>query len=172
MGRIHVRRRAPPSTLAAFFDHCWIIEWRLEDRPPEEQYVLPSPNAHLLICPGETALYGVVRGKHGRLLRGNGLALGLRFRMGGLRPFLHGPVAEMTGKTAPLESLTGKPDHCVEEAVLCQASFEDMMQAAEATLMPRLPMPDPLIDEVCSIVARVRRQGGPRRADALAKRRA
>ncbi|QND66396.1 AraC family transcriptional regulator [Mesorhizobium loti] len=75
----------------------------------------------------------------------------------------------MTGKTAPLESLTGKPDHCVEEAVLCQASFEDMMQAAEATLMPRLPMPDPLIDEVCSIVARVRRQGGPRRADALAK---
>jgi AraC-like DNA-binding protein len=165
---IQVRRFAPSSKLAAFVDHHWIIEWNLAGLPPEEQRVVPSPNAHLLFCPGETALFGVVRGIQGRMLQGNGRALGLRFRTGGLRPFLTGPVAQLTGRTVPAETITGQTDAWSEELVFGQNQHQDMVHAAEAIMAPRLPDPDSTVDVVCSIVAAARRQDGPRRAETLA----
>ncbi|MDB5518991.1 MAG: transcriptional regulator, AraC family [Tardiphaga sp.] len=166
--RIQVWRFAPSPKLAAFFDHHWIIEWRLADRSPEEQRVVPSPNAHLLICPGETALFGVVRGIQGRLLQGNGRALGLRFRTGGLRPFLTGPVAQLTGRTVSTGIITGQTDARSEELVFGQNRHQDMIRAAEAIIEPRLPDPDPTVDVISSILAAARRQDGPRRAETLA----
>ena len=166
--RIQVRRFAPSSKLAAFFDHHWIIEWNLTDRPPEEQRVVPSPNAHLLFCRDETALFGVVRGIQGRVLQGNGRALGLRFRTGGLRPFLTGPVARLTGRTLSTETITGQADARSEELILGQDKHQDMIRAAEAIIEPRLPDPDSTVDVVCSIVGAARREGGPRRAETLA----
>lgn len=152
--RIQVWRFRPSSRLAAFVGHYWIIEWKLADRPPEEQCALPSPNAHLLFCPGETALYGVVRGIQGGLLQGNGRALGLRFRT--------------ADKTVASEILTGQPARYSERLIFAQTAKEDMIRAAEVILEPRLPDPDPNIDVVCSIVGAARRQVGPRRAETLA----
>jgi AraC-like DNA-binding protein len=166
--RIQVRRFEPSSKLAAFVDHHWIVEWNLAGRPPEEQRVVPSPNAHLLFCPGETGLFGVVRGIQGRLLQGNGRALGLRFRTGGLRPFLTGPVAQLTGRTVSTETITGQTDARSEELVFGQNKHQDMVHAAEAIIEPRLPDPDSTVDVVCSIVGAARREDGPRRAETLA----
>jgi AraC-like DNA-binding protein len=166
--RIQVWRFEPSSKLAAFVDHHWIIEWNLAGLPPEEQRVVPSPNAHLLFCPGETALFGVVRDIQGRLLQGNGRALGLRFRTGGLRPLLTGPVAQLTGRTVSTETITGQADARSEELILGQNEHQDMIDAAEAIMEPRLPDLDSTVDVVCSIVAAARREGGPRRAEALA----
>jgi AraC-like DNA-binding protein len=166
--RIKVWRFAPSSKLAAFIDHHWIVEWKLAGRQPEQQRALPSPNAHLLICPGETALYGVVRGLQARLLRGDGRAFGLRFRTGGLRPFLDGPVAQLTGTTSPAAMITGEADSQCEALVLGQYTHQNMIGAIEEIIETRLPDVDATVDRVCSIVRMARRPDGPRRAEALA----
>jgi len=152
----------------AFLDHHWVVEWDLKGQEPQEQCVLPSPNTHLVVSPGETALFGVVRGVEARRLDGRGRAFGLRFRTGGLRPFLNEPVAALTGRRVSAAILKGQDEATLEAAILGRECHERMIRAAEAVLEPWLPTPDRTVELVCSIVARIRRDGGPRRAEALA----
>jgi hypothetical protein len=102
--RIRVARYEPSSRLAPFVDNVWMIEWNLTGRPPEVQKVLPAPNVNLVIGAGQTKLFGVIRGVHGRTLEGTGRIVGLRFRTGGVRPFLAVPVATLTDRTVPAKS--------------------------------------------------------------------
>lgn len=166
--RIRVNYYTPSAALASFIDHHWIIEWDLTGRLPEVQRALLSPNAHLVIGPGQSALFGIVRGTYSRTLAGSGRVLGLRFRTGGLRPFLDGPVAKLTDRTLPVSAIVGVDDASVERQILGACGNEAMVHAAEALIEHRLPPPDPTIDEVCAIVARARRDGGPLRVEALA----
>jgi AraC-like DNA-binding protein len=167
--RIRVWRYAPSAQFQPFVDHHWIIEWDVTGTEPEWQRVIPSPNAHLVISPRETALFGVVRGLEERRLHGRGRAHGMRFRVGGLRPFISHPMAVLTGRRAPAATLTGCDDRSLEACVLAQDSHDCMIHAAEAFLEPRLPNPDGAVELVCSIIAAIRREGGVRQASALAK---
>ena len=166
--RIRVNRYLPSQPLAAFIDHHWVIQWDLTERAPEQQRVLPSPNAHLVVASGHTALFGVVRGIYSRRLRDSGRVLGTRFRLGGLRPFLNGPVATLTDRTVAAETLTGLNDRVAEAQVLAAADDQGMVRAVEMLIEPRLPAPDPTVDLICAIAATARRDDGPRRAKALA----
>lgn len=166
--RIRVNYYAPSAALASFIDHHWIVEWNLTGRPPHKQCALPSPNAHLVIGAGHSALFGIVRGVCCRTLTGSGRVLGLRFRTGGLRPFLDGPAAKLTDRTLPVSSITRLDDASVERQIFGACGNEAMVDTAEALIEHQLPAPDPTIDEVCAIVARVRRDGGPQRVEALA----
>ena len=87
---------------------------------------------------------------------------------GGLRPFLNEPVAALTGRRVSAAILTGQDEVTLEAAILGRECHERMIRAAEAVLEPWLPTPDRTVELVCSIVARIRRDGGPRRAEALA----
>jgi AraC-like DNA-binding protein len=166
--RIRVERHKPSPYLAPFVDNIWIIEWNLTGRPPEVQKVLPSPNANLIVGAGQTKLFGVIRGVHGRSLEGAGRVVGLRFRTGGVRPFLAEPVATLTNRTVPAKVVTGVDDREAEAQVLSARDHPAMIRAIEAILHPRLPQPDPAVDLVCSIIARARRENGPQQAEALA----
>jgi AraC-like DNA-binding protein len=166
--RIRVNYYTPSAALASFIDHHWIVEWDLTGRLPEQQRAVLSPNAHLVICPGQSGLFGVVRGAYCRTLAGSGCVLGLRFRTGGLRPFLNGPVAKLTDRTLPVSVITGLDGASLERQVLGACGNEAMIHAANSLLEHRLPPPDPTIDEVCVIVACARRDGGPLRVEALA----
>jgi AraC-like DNA-binding protein len=166
--RIRVNRYEPSPAFAPFIDHVWIGDWNLVGRPPEKQRVLPSPNAHLVIGSGYTSLFGVVRGIYSRQLHGSGRVLGVRFRTGGLRPFLNGPMAALTDRTVPAKTLTGLEDCVAEARVHGIGDDRDMVQAAEALIEPRLPAPDPNVDLVCAIICGARRHDGPRQAKALA----
>jgi AraC-like DNA-binding protein len=95
--------------------------------------------------------------------------LGVRFRTGGLRPFLNGPVAALTDRTVPAETLTGIKDHLAEARVLGAGNGQAMVLAAEKLIEPRLPAPDPAVDLICGIIARARSADGPRQAKALAR---
>lgn len=167
--RIRVARHKPPARLAPFVDNIWMIEWNLTGRPPEVQKVLPAPNANLVIGAGQTKLFGVIRGVHGRSLEGTGRVVGLRFRTGGVRPFLAEPVATLTDRTVPAKVVTGVDDDEAEAQVLGARDHAAMIRAVEAMLHSRLPQPDPAIEVVCSIIARARRENGPQRAEALAR---
>lgn len=166
--RIRVNRYPPSQSLASFIDHTWVVEWDLAERSPEQQRVLPSPNAHLVIGAGHTALFGAVRGIYARQLQGAGRVVGVRFRTGGLRPFLNGPVAMLTDRTVAVETITGRKDQMAEAQVLAAADNQGMARAAETLISPRLPASDPTVDLVCAIVARARRDDGPRQANVLA----
>lgn len=168
VARIRLNKYEPSRRLAPFVDHLWICEWDLAGRPPEEQRVLPSPNAHLVIAPGYTSLYGVVRGIYGRQLRDTGNALGVRFRSGGLRPFLSGPVAALTDRTVAAKTLIGIEDRIAEAEVLGAGDDGEVVHAAQQLLEPLLPAPDLTVDLVCAIIARARHNDGPRQAKALA----
>ncbi|UGY17688.1 AraC family transcriptional regulator [Bradyrhizobium septentrionale] len=166
--RIQVWRYPVSERFSAFLDHHWVIEWNLTGQEPQEQCVLPSPHAHLVVSPRETALFGVVRGVEARRLDGRGRAFGLRFRAGGLRPFLTGPVAALTGRRVSAAIVTGQDDATLEAAILGCECHEAMIRAAEAVLEPRLPAPDRTVELISSIIATIRHDGGPRRAEALA----
>jgi hypothetical protein len=144
--RIRVNRYGSSWPLAPFIDHLWVGEWNLEGRRSERQRVLPSPNAHLVIGSGCTSLFGVVRGFYSRQLNGSGRVLGVRFRTGGLRPFLSGPVAALTDRTVPAEILTGLKDSAAEARVVGAGDDQTMMHAVEALLEPGLPTADPAVD--------------------------
>lgn len=167
--RVRVRRYVPSARLRPFVDHHWIIQWDLTGSAEELQRVIPSPNAHLVISPGESALFGVVRGLEERWLRGRGIAYGMRFRPGGLRPFLNHPMAVLTDRKLPAETLTGCGAPVLEARILTQDSHKAMIREAEACLEPRLPAPDDTVDRVCSIIAALRQDGGATRAATLAR---
>jgi AraC-like DNA-binding protein len=92
----------------------------------------------------------------------------LRFRVGGLRPFLHGPVAMLTGRSAAAKILTGVEDHVAEARVLDARDDQGMVRAAETLIESRLPAPDATVELIGSIAAAARRDDGPRQAGALA----
>jgi AraC-like DNA-binding protein len=166
--RIRVERYKPSPRLAPFVDNIWIIDWDLTGRSPEVQKVLSSPNANLVLGPGRSGLFGVIRGISSQTLEGRGKVVGLRFRSGGLRPFLSGPVAALTDRMVPLQVVTGIDDQETKARVLAQDGHRAMVQAVEALLERRLPEPDPTVDLVCAAVALARCENGPMQAEALA----
>lgn len=167
--RIRVVRHKPSPHLAPFVDNIWIIEWNLTGQPPEVQKVLPAPNANLVIGAGQAKLFGVVRGVYGRSLEGTGRVVGLRFRTGGVRPFLGEPVATLTDRTVSASVVTGVADDEAETQILGAKDHLAMIRSVEAILHPRLPQPDPAVEVVCSIIARARREDGPQQAEALSR---
>lgn len=167
--RIRIWRYTPSIRFRPFVDHHWIAEWDLLGSAATPQRIIPSPNAHLLVLRGETALFGVVPGLEERMLGGRGRAYGMRFRVGGLRPFLRHPVASLTGRKVSPAMLIGCAESALESSILTPDSHESMISAAESLLDPSLPAPDRNVDFVCSIVAEIRREGGAARVETLAE---
>jgi len=166
--RIRVERYNPSPQLAPFVDNIWIIEWDLTGRAPEIQKVLSSPNANLVLGSGQSGLFGVIRGIYSRVLEGAGQVVGMRFRSGGLRPFLSGPAAALTDRIVPLQVVTGIDDEVARARVLGAGSHQAIVEGVDALLEQRLPEPDPAVDLVCAAVALARQENGPMHAEALA----
>ncbi|OZI34348.1 hypothetical protein CAL29_12535 [Bordetella genomosp. 10] len=159
--RFRLDRYPPSAPLVPFVDYHWVVQWDLADRSPEIQRVLPYPNAHLVFDPGKTALFGVMRGVFDREIKGCGRAIGVRFRCGGLRPFLREPVAAITDRVVSTRMILDQAPLEAEEIVLRGATDREMVQAAEALLLPRLPEPDPMVDRIAGMMAIAAREGGP-----------
>lgn len=160
--RIRLATYPPSPALQPFVDYHWVVQWDLEGRPPETQRVLPYPNAHLVFDRGRTAIHGVVRGAFERKVEGAGKLLGVRFKPGGLRPFLPHPLSRLADRTMPVDGVLGVAGAEAELRVLgAEAgrsgepgggnaasagggrSDADMVQAAEALLAAALPPVDP-----------------------------
>lgn len=110
--------------------------------------MLSSPNANLVLGSGQSGLFGVIRGIYSRVLEGAGQVIGMRFRSGGPRPFLSGPVAALMNRIVPLQVVTGIDDEEAKARVLGAGSHQTIVQAVEALLELRLPKPDTAVDLV------------------------
>ena len=143
--RIRLATYPPSAALRPFVDYHWVVEWDLGGRPPETQRVLPYPNAHLVFDRGQTAIHGVVRGAFERKVEGAGKVLGVRFKPGGLRPFLPHPLSRLADRTMPVDEVLGVAGAEAERRVLGGGSGRsdaDMVAAAEALLAAALPPED------------------------------
>lgn len=156
--RIRLATYPPSPALQPFVDYHWVVQWDLDGRQPETQRVLPYPNAHMVFDRGCTAIHGVVRGAFERKVEGAGKVLGVRFKPGGLRPFLPHPLSRLADRTMPVDGVLGVPGAEAELRVLgAEASSarsgsggsggdvhsdSAMVAAAEAMLGARLPPVD------------------------------
>ncbi|MFE2866637.1 DUF6597 domain-containing transcriptional factor [Embleya sp. NPDC059259] len=165
----------PAADLAPFVEYHWIVRWDLRERAPHRQKVLSHPNVHVVFEHPRPAVYGVVRHVFERELSGAGHVFGVRFRAGGFRPFLTGPVAELTDRVPPAADLFGPDVSAVCDRVLGTVEECDRVTIVESWLRGLLPAPaagptdvDPTIAEVATIVERITTNPNLFRVDDLA----
>jgi AraC-like DNA-binding protein len=165
--RIRLATFPPSAPLAPFVDYYWLVAWDLAGQPAQLQRVLPYPNAHLVFDQGQSAIHGVVRGAFVRKVEGAGRVLGVRFKPGGLRPFIGHPMARLADRTAPLDELLKVGTLDAERRVLGQQDELAMVGAAEAMLMAVLPAVDPRALLAAQAVHAAAAANGPLCAHAL-----
>jgi AraC-like DNA-binding protein len=101
--------------------------------------VLPHPSVHLVFEPTGAAVYGVSRSRYVRRLSGTGWALGTKFRPGGFRPFVPGPLSGMTDQVLGLGELFGAAGTRLEQRCLARQRPADALVHVHAFLRARLP---------------------------------
>jgi AraC-like DNA-binding protein len=142
-----LHRFEPGPRLAPYAVLHWIVVWDLRGHEPHHQSTLPHPATHLVVEQGGAWLYGPLRERFERTLRGQGRAVGLRFRPGGLRPLLQAPVSSIRDRRLPADALPGLDGQALTSAVEAAYGLEDAVAAMEAALEPLLPPePDPEIE--------------------------
>lgn len=165
-----LERYRAEGPFAPFLDHYWLVEWDLTGKPPYTQRTLPYPCVNLVFDAGKSGVFGVVRGAFDYTLQGTGCALGLRFRPGAFRALLGRPVHTVTDRVLPLASLFGGEEGALEQGVL-QHRGDDaaMIAAANALLGPRLPAPDPQVEQLNALLRRAEQDRQLTRAEQLAE---
>jgi len=171
--RIRIGRAEPPTELASTVDYLWWVEW---DAPePYAQDVAPRPVVHIVaeVHEGEPRLlvYGVPTERFERKLAGTGRTVAAAFRPGGFRPFVDVEVATLTDRVVPADALLGADDRLLAAELLDPAvALEDAADLLAQWLVARAPTPDPVADELSTLVELVERDPGIRRAEELAER--
>jgi AraC-like DNA-binding protein len=155
-GRVHLARYFPSNEPINFFvEHHWIVRWHLAGQPPFTSETLPYPSVHVVLEQDESRVVGVPRGKFTRLLRGDGFVFGIKFRPGGFRPFVAGPVSRFTNRSISLTSVLDFGAQLTAE-VLGAGADAAMVERAEALLLRHLPEPDsqiPLLGGIVDAIA-------------------
>ncbi|MFE6050857.1 DUF6597 domain-containing transcriptional factor [Kitasatospora sp. NPDC056446] len=164
---ISVERIAPDPAVARFVEYYWLVRWDLHGLPPYEQKVLAHPNVHLVFEAPRARVYGVDRSLFVRRLEGAGHVLGVRFRPGAFRPFAGRRVSDLADRSVPAAEYFG-PAADRFNSVLLHGGQGDPGALADGFLLPRLPAPDPVADEVAAMVERVTGRPDLRRVDDLA----
>ncbi|MDQ3053775.1 MAG: helix-turn-helix domain-containing protein [Actinomycetota bacterium] len=163
-------RHDPSPALAPFVDYHWVIEWDLTDRPDHVQRVLPSPSVHLSIEPRRARITGITTTfDFAEALSGRGRVLGVRFRPGGLRPFLSGPVSMLTDREVGVEEHFDVDVAQWRERVLAAPSPAAAAATADDVLTILAPSIDPVVDEIAAIVDGIRNDPALTRVDAVAQ---
>ncbi|HEV8630010.1 MAG TPA: helix-turn-helix domain-containing protein [Thermoanaerobaculia bacterium] len=143
----------PADDLAPLVEHFWRLVWDLPE--PGQAEVLSHPSVHLAFERGRSGVNGVVTGRFTRRLEGKGRILGVKFRPGGFRPFLGGPVSTLTDRTVPVGEVFGSAGATLEEHVLAQADDGAAFELVQSFLRGRQPVADETVELVGRITDRV-----------------
>jgi AraC-like DNA-binding protein len=139
----------PSAEFAPYVEHYWTVEWDLPQ--PELRETLPYPSAHIILEPGVAQIGGVHTARFSRMLQGKSRVLGVKFRPGGLRPFVAQPVAAFTDKVFALHAVFGEAARDLDRRVLVHADH----QAAIAEVESFLHGLQPRWDEAIGLVGRI-----------------
>ena len=173
-GLLHFRAMTPlpgywryfaSPDLAPYVEHYWTIEWDLPE--PVLRETLPYPSAHIVLEPGSAHLGGVHTRKFSRLLEGKSRVLGVKFRPGGLRPFIAQPVAELTDRVFELTAVFGDGAKNLDRRVLAHADHHAAIAVVEMFLRDLRPRADANVALVANIAARIADDRELRRVEQL-----
>lgn len=147
-------RRAPCPELSPFVEHFWVVTWT-DLAEPYEQRILSHPTVNMTITHDFHQIAGVITGGFSYTMRGGGRAIGTRFRPGGYRPFLRGPVSELTGRFVEIADAYGTNGAALVERVVAEPDAEAAIAHVEAFLLALSPERDPLAEEAAALVETV-----------------
>lgn len=147
---LQINRYPVGSTLAPWVEFHWIVEWDLREGERHLQQVMPYPNANLVFESKQTAIHGTARGVFTRELRGRGKVHGLRFKCGGLRPWIDRPMSALTDRAMPAIYCLplGSDIACIESQVLRKTNHRETIAWIEGLLSERCPSFDPWVDRL------------------------
>ena len=151
-------RHPPSAALAPFIAYYWRVRWDLTGGQPHVQETLPHPNTYLVFEDRRLMLSGVSTTKFARTLAGQGSVFGVKFRPGGLRPFLNAPVASVTDQVIAAADIFGDEAGTLEARLIDCRTEEDMVGACEAFLLGRTPRADGQMVLADQLVDRILRQ--------------
>ncbi|GGQ12762.1 AraC family transcriptional regulator [Streptosporangium pseudovulgare] len=162
-------RQAPSPELAAYVEHFWVVTWTgLAE--PYEQRIVSHPTVNMTITDDFHRIAGVIRGGFSYTMRGDGRVLGVRFRPGGFRPFLDGPVSRLTGRFTEIGEMYGAAGATLVGRVLAEPGARAAVALVERFLLDLEPRRDPVAEEVAALVAMAEGDVSVTRVDELAAR--
>lgn len=169
---ITVDRVAASAALAGLVDYHWYVGWRTA--APHRQQVVPQPRVHLAAerQDGEPRLlvHGISREPFVRTLSGEGHTLGAAFNPGGFRPLLRRSVGSLSDLVVTAGELLAVDDRPVADEILSTSEVPAMVEALEGYLLALDPEPDPVVDEVRTLVQQTESDRKLTRAEELADR--
>lgn len=163
---IDISRHHPRESLRPFIDYLWVVRWTVTST--HSQQVLPQPKIHLAAEDGHLLIHGINRKPFLRTFDKSAQVIGVAFRAAGFRPFLDASVGTLQGKVVPAGELWGEDDRPVAQRVLAEADDTVMVRDVENYLERVGPTPDPLVDEIASIVDRIESDTAVHRVDQVA----
>ncbi len=143
----------PSDDLAPFIEHYWTIEWNVPE--PQVRETLPHPSAHIVLESGQAQLAGAFTKKFTRILVGSGRVLSVKFRPGGLRPFVASPVSIFSNRVLALQDIFGSAAAGLADRVLAHADHQAAIGVLESFLRACEPRPDPAIELIGRISERI-----------------
>lgn len=158
------QRLAPPPSLAPWVQHFWYVQWDLRGLPPSTAETLPHPSCYLVFehdllkavddvsVHGRAEVAGVTTGKFSRTMQGHGRVFGLKFKPGGLHPFLHASVSTITGRVVPAAGIFGPQILALASNLREFDTPEAMADATSAHFNGHLPPSDPNSDLASTLV--------------------
>ncbi|MCA9754441.1 MAG: helix-turn-helix transcriptional regulator [Candidatus Eisenbacteria bacterium] len=156
----HERFYASPD-LAPFIEHFWTVRWDLTGDPPQAVSTLPHPVVHFVMDSGnEAQVSGPTRARFQRELRDEGCVFAVKFRPGGFRPFLGGPVSALADRVLPACDVFGAEASALAAAVWAAVTVEERIERTESFLRERVAEPDPTVELVSRLVDEIAREPG------------
>lgn len=149
----HHARVAPVPALAGLVQHFWSVRWDLRGMPQQQRETLPHPNVHLVFeAGGQTRVHGIHSGRFTTVLEGCGGVFGVKFRPGGMRPFLGRSVSSLRDRSLPPQQIFGTDAAMLEDEVHADEDDSRRIAAVERYLLAHLPPADPQVARVGEIV--------------------
>jgi AraC-like DNA-binding protein len=166
-----VARHPPSAALAPFATYLWTVEWDLPPGRRHVQRILPNPSVHLTFEPDRSRVTGPLRrSTDGYELTGRGRVVGVRFRPGGARPWLSGPVAALADREVPVTAMAQVDAAAVAARVQEASDGAAAAALVDGVLAPLCPPPDPAVDRADELVRLVDAEPAIRRVEDLAAR--
>jgi AraC-like DNA-binding protein len=135
-----------------------MVYWDLRGLEAHRVETLPHPNVHVVFEEEGTKAWGISTSKFSRLLEGKSHSFGIKFTPGGFFSFLGASVSSLANRSVLAHHVFGDVIDSLEQTILSTEDEEEMVSAANAFLLARIPEPDKKVDMARELVARIFRE--------------
>jgi AraC-like DNA-binding protein len=163
-----LERVAPGAAVERIVDRHWLVQWDLRGRQPFTQETLPHPSVNLVVEPDGAWVWGVPTRRDTRLLRGQGWAVGTKFRPGAFTACTGIEASSITDGRISVQVAFGA---ALKRRDTPAGEPSAIIAAVEALLAPRADVDDPSLDLVNDVIDDMRSVAPNARVEDLAARR-